>query len=67
MDRIYFAAWSPCGQFIAASFGDVVQILDSNTLEIVSVLKPPCDLQGQNLYHLTFSPSGSLLAGFYFQ
>ena len=56
------AVWSPCGQFIAASFGDTIQIRDSNTLERVSVFSLPSNsVQWPNVF-LAFSPDGCLLA-----
>ena len=59
------AVWFPCGQFIAVTLGVTIQVLDSNTLEKASVLKPPCSLQGVIPVSLTFSPDGCLLACFY--
>ena len=38
---VYTATWSPCGQFVALGSNVVVEIRDSNTLEILSVFKPP--------------------------
>ena len=56
------AAWSPCGQFVAASFGDTIQIRDSNTLERVSVFSLPSNsVQCPDVF-LAFSPDGCLLA-----
>ena len=55
-------AWSPCGQFIAAIAQDGIQILDSNTLGKVSVLKAPSHLSVEILEFPTFSPNGCLLA-----
>ena len=56
------AVWSPCGQFIAASFGDTIQILDSNTLGRVSVFSLPSNsVQWPDVF-LAFSPDGCLLA-----
>ena len=57
--------WSPCSQFIATNLGSMMQILDSNTLERVSVFKPPSSLLGAEPLSLTFSPDGCLLACVY--
>jgi len=57
------AVWSPCGQFIAATFGMTVQLQDSNTLERVPILKPPHSLSDASSTSLAFSPDGCLLAG----
>ena len=40
----YCIDWSPCGQFIAAGFGQSIEILDSGTLGRVSTFGPPCDM-----------------------
>ena len=56
------AVWSPSGQFIAASFGETIQIRDSNTLERVSVLNPPLNYTGYCPETLAFSLDGRLLA-----
>ena len=56
------AVWSPCGQLIAASFGNTIQIQDSITLERVSVFSLPSDsVQWPDVF-LAFSPNGCLLA-----
>jgi len=55
------AGWSPCGQFIAASLGSTIEVRDSNTLERVSVLKPPSHLLGYFPGLIDFSPDGHLL------
>ena len=59
---IHHATWSPCGQFIAAGSGSSVLVRDSNTLERVSVLKPPRNLRDAHPNFLIFSPNGCLLA-----
>ena len=64
-EKLHCVAWSPCGQFIAAAFGRAIQVQDSNTLESVSVLKPPHSLSDNFPQSLTFSPDGHLLACFY--
>jgi len=56
------AVWSPCGQFVAACFKDIIRIQDPNTLGIVSVLKPPKGHKGAITKFLSFSPNGRLLA-----
>ena len=66
-EGVHYAVWSPCGQFIAANFGSTIQIQDSNTLERVSVFKPPTHLLNANPTWLTFSPNGHLLACSYYQ
>jgi WD40 repeat protein len=63
--EILHAAWSPCGHFIGAVFGNTVQIRDSKTLEKVSVLKPYHSHMGVLAKFLTFSPNGHLLACIY--
>ena len=61
------ATWSPCGLFVAVVFEGTVQIQDSNTLERVSVLKPPAYPIHPFPKFLAFSPSGCLLACSYSQ
>jgi len=56
------AVWSPCGQFIAAGFGDIIQVQDSITLEKVSALRPPSYLSDYAPTFLTFSPDGCMVA-----
>jgi WD40 repeat protein len=56
------AVWSPCGKFIAAGIGRIVEVRDSNTLERISDLKPPGHVLDVTISHITFSPSGHLLA-----
>ena len=58
--RVPHAAWSPCGQFIVAGFGSTIEVRDSNTLERVSVLKPPSHINSMPEF-ITFSPNGQLL------
>ena len=60
--RISHAVWSPCGQFIAVGFGRTIQFWDSNTLERVSVLRPPGCLLNSIPEFIAFSPNGHLLA-----
>ena len=63
--------WSPCGRFIATyvklSEVSTVEVRDANTLEIVSVLKPPDDRSRLWCRSVAFSPDGHLLAGGYFK
>ena len=54
------AIWSPCGQLVAATFFTTIKVMDSITLETVSVLNPPSDRWLPK--SLAFSPNGSLLA-----
>ena len=54
------AAWSPCGQFVALGFNVAVEIRDSNTLEILSILTPRHGGFAPRL--LVFPPGGRLLA-----
>ena len=54
------AIWSPCGEFIAASAVDGIEIRDPNTLERLSVLRL-YNTHG-TVKSLAFSPSGHLLA-----
>jgi len=56
------AVWSPCGQFIAAGFGNTIEVWDSSTLEKVSVLKSPSSLLDASLGFIDFLPNGHLLA-----
>ena len=60
--EVLHATWSPCGRFIATSSKGVIQIRDSNTLEGLSVFKPPCKKYLPSFEFLTFSPDGRLLA-----
>ena len=64
-EEVSCAIWSPCGQFIAATNGNTIQLQDSNTLGRVSVLQPPHSLLDAFPTSLTFSPDGNLLASFY--
>ena len=56
------AVWSPCGQFLAVCFTDMVGIWDSTTLAGVSDLRPPTNLAKATPGSLAFSPDGCLLA-----
>ena len=56
------AVWSPCGRFVATSFGGDVQVHDSNTLERLSVLKSPLRNNPSSTGFLALSPDGRLLA-----
>ena len=65
---IYCAVWSPCGKLIALCFESTIEIRDSNTLEKVSVLKPPSHVLLSPRFPLPpfhgsadFSPDGHLL------
>ena len=64
--RVSHAAWSLCGQFIAAA-SSTIEIRDSNTLETVSVLKPPHHVSYWKPRFVTFSSDGCLLACSYFR
>ena len=59
--KVPHATWSPCGQFIAAGLKSTIEVRDSNTLERVSVLKPPGYVNTMPGF-ITFSPNGQLLA-----
>jgi len=53
--------WSPCGQFIAVVIGEVVEVRDPPSLELLSTLEPTTStfaLKGQPAY----SPDGHSLA-----
>ena len=67
IEQIGHVAWSPCGRFIAATSGNVIQVMGSSTLQIVSTLKPPSHLLSPSDHLLTFSPDGHLLACSYFR
>ncbi|KAF9784628.1 hypothetical protein BJ322DRAFT_979904, partial [Thelephora terrestris] len=54
------ATWSPCGQYIAASFGSGIEVRDSTTLEISYVLELPGS-EKLHLRSLAFSPDGRLM------
>ena len=56
--------WSPCGQFIAVKYRDRIEVQDPNTLERLSVLKPPSNWLEGSLRSFDFSPNGHLVAGF---
>ena len=60
--EVVHAVWSPCGQFIAASFQGKIQIQDSNTLERLSVFDPPRLEYPPSDEFLAFSPDRRLLA-----
>ena len=59
------SAWSPCGQSIAVCDSGLVHILDSVTLEEVSVLNAPSYQEDWSPSHPNFSPDGCLLACLY--
>ena len=61
---VHHAVWSPCGQFIAATLEDAIQVQDSSTLERVSILEPS-RINQQHRGVLAFSPNGHLLACVY--
>jgi len=53
--------WSPCGQFIAVRTGEVVEVRDPPSLELLSTLEPTAstfELTGQ----LAYSPDGRSIA-----
>jgi len=52
--------WSPCGQFVAALSGNVVEIRDALSAELVSTLTAP---NAPPKYGLAYSPDGQSLAG----
>ena len=56
------AVWSPCGQRIAVSLVNGIEIRDLNTLERVSVLNYPSGYTEFNPKLLAFSPDGRQLA-----
>jgi len=60
--NITYAAWSPCGKFIAVCFEDRIGIQDSTTLERVSDLKLPTGHMKATPQTLAFSPDGYILA-----
>ena len=62
MEKVHHAVWSPCGQFIAAGFASTIEVRDSNTLERVSVFRPPDCLLNAIPQFIAFSPNGHLLA-----
>ena len=64
-EKVLHAVWSPCGQFTACAFGSTIQIRDANTLERVSVLRPPRPLSEALYAYITFSPDGLMLACIY--
>ena len=57
--------WSPCGQFIAVKYQDRIELQDPNTLERLSVLKPPKNPLRALFRSFDFSLDGHLLACFY--
>ena len=63
---LYEAIWSPCGRFIAVLVQgfplDQVEVRDSNTLEVVSILQPPTGYLRGYSGSLAFSPDERLLA-----
>ena len=61
------ADWSPCGRFVAFFLGHaLLEVRDSNTLEVKSVLQPPGDHLHGYPKSIAFSPDGHLLAcGYY--
>ena len=64
------AVWSSCGRFVAVllecNAQDRVEVRDSITLEVVSVLQPPSDHLPSRFTEPAFSPDGRLLAcGYY--
>ena len=65
-EYVHCAVWSPCGQFIAAGFSKTIEVRNSDTLERVSILKPPGSMMNYSPHSLTFSPDGCLLACSYF-
>jgi len=61
-EEVLHAIWSPCGQSIAAGFENAIEVRDSNTLERVSVLRPPSYALDHFPVSIDFSPDGHLLA-----
>ena len=55
-------AWSPCGQFVAATVGEVVEIWDALTLKPLSTLQITKAVVGYKP-GLAYSPDGHSLAG----
>jgi len=60
------AIWSPCGRFIAVFTRcpkvNIIEVRDSDTLEVISTLKPVTGcITGQDK-SISFSPDGRLLA-----
>ena len=60
------AVWSPCGRLIAVllehSGSHRIEVRDSNTLEVVSILQPPTGVHRAFSGRLAFSPDERLLA-----
>jgi len=56
-----FYTWSPCGQFVAAQTGNVVEIRNQLTLELITILRPT-----ETIPHLwgplAYSPDGCFVA-----
>ena len=53
--------WSPCGRFIAAQAGNVVEIRNQLTLELLTILQP-ADATRRPTSPLAYSPDGRSLA-----
>jgi len=53
--------WSPCGQFVAASMRQAVEIRNQLTLELITVLQPPEMIPGLT-GPLAYSPDGRSIA-----
>ena len=58
--RLGHAAWSPCGQYIAATSVVDIEVQNSTTLEVLYILKPP-GLNYKMPDRLKFSPDGHLM------
>lgn len=64
MIEVNCAVWSPDGQLVAVGWVDRVELRNPNTLESLSILKPPSSSPGIVLtpQSLAFSPDGHVLA-----
>lgn len=60
-DEYGSCTWSPCGRFIAAQIGNIVEIRDQLTFELLTVLQP-AETTNQLTGPLVYSPDGHSLA-----
>ena len=60
VEEYWHLIWSPSGQSIAAVLKGEVEVLDSNTLQRISIFKAPSYISDAS--SLAFSPNGVLLA-----